>query len=308
MGQPISIEDSEGVYFITTRTSGSKLWLTKGGELERQILACLARYQEIHGVILYCFVVMGNHYHLIAKFPRMNRAAFMRDFNSAVARLVGRHIGVHGRRSVWARRYACQMLPRSEDVRHWFFYAGLNPVSSGIVPKVSSYPSYNSWFDAVSGTGRKFRWINWSQFLMKKRYCPGLTPEECSKEYVLTYSRLPGYEDTPQAEYSEDLQKELACREAELVAERKAAGKGFLGLSRLAEQPLGATPKSTKTSTRHSKRPLVLTLCSSTRKKFLDAYFTILSRFKEASIALRTGGAAVPFPFGTYPPPGVVAV
>ena len=88
MAQPLSIESKDWVYFITTRTAGSRLWLVGNQGLENQILGYLGKYQQRYEAEIYGFILMGNHYHLMASFPKMNRALFMRDFNSAVARAV----------------------------------------------------------------------------------------------------------------------------------------------------------------------------------------------------------------------------
>jgi REP element-mobilizing transposase RayT len=306
MAQPLSIEDSEWTYLITTRTADSRLWFVNNNHLEQRILAALARYQQIHAVTLYAFVIMGNHYHILARFPKRNRALFMRDFNSAVARLVGRHVSTHGRRSVWARRYGYQVLLREEDIAHWFYYVALNPVSSGIVSSASQYPSYNSFFDTASEITRSYGWINWSKYLLNKRHHPKSQPEEFSKRYPLVFSRLPGYAAHSHTDYARVLTDELTSRQASLVSERKVSGKGFLGLNKYKAQAPGVRPRHTKTSTRYSIRPLILTLCSKTRKKFLKLYFSIRDAFQEASAAFCAGNLAVTFPDGTYPPPRLV--
>jgi len=303
MAQPLSIERPDWVYLITTRTSDSKLWLINNKRLEALILGALARYQEIYGVIIYGFILMGNHYHLLAKFPRCNRALFMRDFNSAVARIIGREVQVHGRRSVWARRYSYQVLLRPEDIRHWFYYIALNAVSSGLVASAVSYPGYNSFFDGARGITRTYRWIEWSKYLMKVRYNPKLTPDDFALEYKLNLTRLPGTEGLSPKEYQSSLMLELERRQQVLVQKRLGSGRGFLGLIGLKAQAIGSKPKSTKQSSRHSHRPLILTLCAETKRKFLDTYFSIKDLFKKASCAFCLGDLSVVFPKGTYPPP-----
>ena len=306
MGQPLSIEHKKWTSLITTRTAGSKLWFVGDKGLEKLILGALARYQEIHEVKLYGFTLMGNHYHLVAHFPKRNRAQFMRDFNSAIARLVGRYIEEHGRRSVWARRYAHQVLPRHKDIEHWFMYVAANPVSSGLVRSIEEYSGYNSFYDASLGIERQYTWIEWSKYLLKRRYNATVRPEDFSKEYTLRYSRLPGYEHLSGEEYHRELKAKLREREAQLVEERRASGKGFLGAKKLRAQALGAKPKSTKTSTRHSFRPLVLSLCAKTKRQFLKGYFATFDAFKQASQEFIGGNLTVDFPTGTYPPPRMV--
>jgi REP element-mobilizing transposase RayT len=303
MSQPLSIEDRDWVFLITTRTAASRLWLINNKKLEYSILASLARYQHIHSAVIYAFILMGNHYHLLASFPKRNRALFMRDFNSAVARLVGRHVSAHGRRSVWARRYSYQVLLRNEDIFHWFYYVALNPVSSGIVKSIRRYPSYNSFSDAAAGRSNSYRWIDWSKYLMKRRHEPGAKPETFSKEYPLILSRLPGYESLSPEAYRYAMHKELNARENSLLQERRRKHSGFLGEKKLKGQASGSSPRTTKTSARYSFRPLVLTLCAKTKKRFLELYFSICKAFKEASAAFRSGDSTALFPAGTYPPP-----
>jgi len=308
MAQPLSIEDPTATYLITTRTAGSKLWFINNPELEYKILAALARYQSIYQVIIYSFILMGNHYHLEARFPNANRALFMRDFNSAVARLVGRAYDIHGRGSVWARRYSYQILPRTEDIKHWFYYVALNPVSSGLVENPKDYPSYNSYFDSIAGKNRTYKWINWSMYLMKKRYDENLKPEDCTTEYTLTFSRLPGFEELTQPEFQNRMQEELYERTKELIQSRFKEGKGFATKEKLLCQEIGSAPKHTKLSTRTSFRPLVLTLCMETKQQFLSLYFSIKELFTKASEAFRKGIYDVAFPVGTYPPPTLSAI
>lgn len=306
MGQPLSIENEEWVSLITTRTACSRLWFINNPELENQILGCLARYQNIYEVILYGFVIMGNHYHLLARFPKCNRALFMRDFNSAVARLVGRNVNEHGRRSVWARRYAHQVLPREEDILHWFLYVALNPVSSGIVRDIHEYDSYNSFFDAKNGIRRKYMWYNWSQYLMSKRCNSDAKLEDFGTEYTLTFSRIPGYHGLPHNRYEANLNRLALARQDEIVKDRLSIGKGFLGAERRRQQRPGTVPRYTKLSSRNSPRPLVLTLCKAARRRFLDLYFLIRDRFDQVSALFRAGRLTQVFPKGTYPPPRLV--
>lgn len=305
MTQPLSIENPDWTYLITTRTAGSRLWFTKNPELEQRILGSLARYQEIHEVRFFAFVMMGNHYHLIAQFPKRNRALFMRDFNSAVARLVGRHVKSHGRRAVWARRYAYQVLPRDEDIRHWYYYCALNPVSSGITETIEEYRNFNSHFDSIRGIERTYKWVDWSAYLMKSRGAKPVSPEQFSREYTLRFSRLPGYGDLSQEEYGSRTSAILEERRVEAVLKRRNRGEGFLGWERASLQKPGAMPRATKTSKRNSHRPLVLSRCNATRAAFLRLYFQIRATYRAVSAAFRQGEAAL-FPTGTYPPPRLV--
>ena len=86
MGAMIKPEFENEFVFLTSRTMLSRLWFVPKRALHDFFLSALARYQEMHKVELYAFVLMENHWHGLARFPHNNRAAFMRDLNSMIAR------------------------------------------------------------------------------------------------------------------------------------------------------------------------------------------------------------------------------
>lgn len=303
MSQPLSIENKEEIAFITSRTAGSKLLLINNKGLEQKILSCLARYQEIYSVVIYGFIIMGNHYHLIAKFPKMNRAIFMRDFNSMTARIISKYANVYGRRSIWGRRYAKQALPRYEDVENWFFYLCLNPISSKLVNNIEDYTSYNSFNDSVNGIEKEYSWLDWTKFMKAKRSNSNISDKHFTSFHKLVFTRLPGYEQMQKHSYINLMGSKLSERSKELVVKFNLVGKRFLGKKNLAKQKLGSIPKNSKISNRYSFRPLVLSLCKKTKSLFLENYFTIYNSYKELSILFRNGNFKIRFPSGTYPPP-----
>jgi REP element-mobilizing transposase RayT len=303
MAQDLSIEYPDDVVFITTRTIGSKLWFVNNPPLEEKIKAFLAKYANEYGALLYAFVLVGNHIHIEAKFPQRNRSAFIRDFNSMVARLVNTHCDTFIDGRLWARRARTQVVPNDEDVLHWFFYAALNPVSSGLVERISDYPSYNSFSDAIAGITQTYKLVDWTDYNNRRRYNSKLTIKECTHSYELRYERLPGYEDMSRQEYKKLMLTELEKRRVEAVEKRRLAGKGFAGEKALKATVPGSCPHSTKTSMRHSRRPLVLTLCKVTRAQFLEQYFNLLRWYKDASKQFRGGELLVEFPPRTYRPP-----
>ena len=61
MGAMIKPEFEDEYVFLTSRTMLSRLWFVPKKELHEFFIAALARYQEIHKVELYAFVLMGNH-------------------------------------------------------------------------------------------------------------------------------------------------------------------------------------------------------------------------------------------------------
>ena len=301
MPHDLRIESLEHSSFITTRTYGSRLWFVNNKELEERILAYLAKYQEVYGVVIYHFVLLGNHFHLLADFPRLNRACFMRDFNGMVSKLTRRHVPRFNEGMLW-RRYRCQAVCKDSDRLRTFLYGALNPVSSGLVPRLSEYQGYNGCFDAINGISRTFKVVDWRNYRDKKRFNSKLSIKEFTKTYSLTYTRLPGYEKLAQNEYEAFMREAIEERRLEIIQERTKEGKGFAGPDVLAKTEPGTEPHSTKTSSRHSARPLILTRCLETKRAFIDMYFRVRAKFTECYELLKQGAKDVSFPPGTYPP------
>ena len=302
MSHDISFEHPEFVFFATIRTICSRLWFINNPALEERILAYLARYVERHGVTLYYFVLMGNHYHLIARFSRGNKAAFFRDLNSIIAKLTNGKVEVFEGGRLWARRVRTQVLPNNADIEERFFYAALNPVGAGLVKRISDYRAYNAFSDSVLNRKRKFKVVDWDDYNNRKRFNASLTIAQCTSVHTLAYTRLPGYEALSKQEYVSMMFRKLEQRNNILIEERAKKGVGFASPAALLKQAPGSKPRTTKTAGRRTPRPLVLTSCRDTRKRFLDWYFSLLASFRIASQKFRQGKIRTVFPYGTYRP------
>lgn len=225
----------------------------------------------------------------------------MRDLNSSIARAVPRYTNHPGGR-VFARRYSNEFLPGAPDIEEYFFYTVLQPVQDGLVPKISEYPGYNCFHDAVHGIKRKFKVVRWAEYNSARRRDPSLSKRDFTDTVTLQYERLPGYEHLSQKEYANLMMRKLENRRLALNAERAKQGLGYVGRERLLELVPGTLPRNTKTSTAKSHRPRVLSVCPIRRKDCLEWYFAIYFMFKECSRRYRQGELSVVFPDGTYPP------
>ena len=304
MSQPLRIEAPELHSLLTTRTRSSELWFSNQQLFEKTTLGFLAKYQEKYQAELYAFVFQGNHYQSVARFPGENRACFMRDLNSIIARVANSLIpGRPERGSLWGRRYSEEKLPNPEDIEEYFFYCALQAVHAGLCEHPFQYPGYNSFHDAVSGKKRTFEVVDRAGYNERLRWDRRAKIKDFTKKVTLKYRRLPGYEGLSQADYKAMMLEKLEQRRKKLVAERKAEGLGFIGRRALLAQAPGALPKKTKTSTRTSHRPLVLTKDRETRRAILSWYFAIKAAHLEASRKFRQGIIDVIFPPFTYRPP-----
>ena len=270
-------------------------------ELEGAILGYAARYATRYEVKLYALSVEGNHIQKVAGFPRGNRAYFMRDFNSAIARAVPRFQSEYAGGRFWARRYSSEYLVGSPDVEDKFFYTVLQPVNDGLVDDIKDYPGYNCFEDAITGAERQYKVVKWKEFNDARRWDPSVSIDEFTELCTLRYERLPGYEHLTQAEYGALMRKKLEERTKEVLLARN--GKPCLGAARLKEVRPGTRPKKTKTSGPRDHRPRVLSKNAERRATGKAWYFWIYFEYKKASRRYRAGEPNVEFPEGTYKPP-----
>lgn len=301
MGYHARIESCEIPTFQTTRTRGSELWFVNNPRLEEAILGYAAKYAARYSVKLYALAIEGNHIHFPAKFPKANRAHFMRDFNSAVARAVPRYQESYLRGRLWARRYSAEYLPGPEDLEEQFFYTVLQPVQDGLVDSIYDYPGYNCFEDAILGRGRTFKVIRWKEYNDARRWNKSVSIRDFADWVELRYERLPGYEGVPVLEYARMMRAKLRKRTADIIATR--GGKKSVGKERLKQRIPGSLPYSTKTSTVTSHRPRVLSRDDARRAAGKAWYFGIYFQFRESSSRYRAGELTVVFPAGTYRPP-----
>ena len=296
------MEDPDFGNLITTRCRNSEMWFANNRPVEAAALGYLAKYRQRYGVKLYAFALEGSHTHKVAVFPNNNRSDFQRDFNSTTARAVTRLTPHHPGGGIWQRRYSQEFLPDDKDIEEWFFYVALQPILDGLVEKLSEYPFYNFFDDAVWGIERKFQVVNWEKYHKAKLRNPRVRKRDFTEEFTLKYERLPGYEHLPQKEYAHLMYDKLEQRRITEIAKRRAKGQGFMGREALLQVKPGTPARNPKTSTRTSHRPRVLSVCPERRKKCTSWYFNNHFAYKDCSRRYRAGELTVEFPPGMYKP------
>jgi hypothetical protein len=301
MGYHQRIESADVASFQTTRTRNSELWFINNPDLEGAILGYTARYVTRHEIKLYALAIEGNHTQFVAHFPLANRANFMRDFNSSIARAVIRYQTNYPGGGLWARRYSAEYLPGEQDIENLFFYTVLQPVNDGLVNDIRDYPDYNCFEDAINGVTRKYKVVKWKEYNDARRWNKDVSIDDFTEICTLTYARLPGYEHLTQSEYATHMRRKLKKRTEDIIRKRK--GKPSMGAKRLKLLKPGARPIKTKTSGRKDHRPRVLSNNHQRRSSGETWYFEIFFRYKKASKCYRSGEPNVKFPKGTYKPP-----
>lgn len=295
------IETSHVATFQTTRTLHSRLWFVNNPDLEEAILGYAAKYAARYAVKLYAMAIEGNHIQFPALFPKANRAQFMRDFNSSVARIVPRYQRNHPGARFWARRYSAEYLPGPDDIEEQFFYTVLQPVQDGLVDSIHEYPGYNCFDDAIHSRPRRFKVVRWKEYHDALRWDAKISVSDFTEYVELKYERLPGYENFSTAEYVRCMRRKLKERTEEILAKRQGATSA--GAKRLEQVAAGSLPNKTKTSTIKSHRPRILSKDDRRRAEGKAWYFSIYYDYRDKSEQYRNGFLEVCFPPGTYKPP-----
>jgi len=297
------IESKEHSNFITSRSRNSELWFVNNQALTEATLGYLAKFSLRYQAKVYAFAIEGNHIQMPVDFPEDNRSSFMRDFKSCVARSVTRHCPAFKGGTFWGRRYSNEFLPKAPDIEEYFFYTVLQPVNDGLVDKISEFPGYNCFEDAISGIKRKVKVIDWAEYNATKVYKKNVNILDYTEELEFEYSRLPGYENLSQKEYIKLMREKLELHRVESIRKRKERGiSQSLGKRRLLLITPGSLPKNSKRSDINSFRPRVLSSCPKRREKCLNWYFNTLKSYYAASLDYRSGNHKALFPQGTYKP------
>jgi putative transposase len=155
MARPLRIEFENALYHITARGFEKKTIFQNVSD-RKKFLYYLKENLERYNVILYAYVLMDNHYHLLIEtlLPNLNR--FMHDLNTSYSVYYNRHINRVG--PLFQGRYKSFLVDKESYLLELSRYIHLNPMRSGYVATAEKYPwsSYQTYLGL-----NKVEWINW---------------------------------------------------------------------------------------------------------------------------------------------------
>jgi putative transposase len=131
MGRPLRIKVPELTYHITSRTNGRRLFLKKKKDqkiLCRILKVCLLK----HGVVIYAFTPMMNHFHMLISFRKdSDLSKFMAEFKSTYAKYFNRRYDTSGH--FWGDRFRSTIVQDDSHALACLRYLDRNPVKAGLV-------------------------------------------------------------------------------------------------------------------------------------------------------------------------------
>src|SRR6202044_3779906 len=144
MPRRLRIEFEGAIYHVMARGNARQRIVRDDADRQR-LIEGLEQAVIRYGWELPCYVVMGNHLHLLVKTPRPNLGAGMQSFLPGYAIWSGRRWRRTGH--LFQGRYRAEMI--EDESYYWTVsrYIHLNPVRAGLVARPeqwewSSYPGY----------------------------------------------------------------------------------------------------------------------------------------------------------------------
>ncbi len=147
MARPLRIEYEGAVYHITARgDERGKIYFAKKDY--DKFLEYVAEAERKHGVLLHCYVLMSNHYHLILETPEANLSKAMHHINSSYTT----YINIKRKRvgHLFQGRYKAILVSKDNFLLELSRYINLNPVRARIVEKPEEY-LFSSYRTFVTG-------------------------------------------------------------------------------------------------------------------------------------------------------------
>jgi REP element-mobilizing transposase RayT len=128
MARPLRIQYPGAVYHVTCRgNERRKIFLDDDDR--RRFLTVLAESLAIYQVVLYGYVMMSNHFHIIVQTVRANLSEFMRRFNICYTGWFNYHHSVCGH--LYQGRYKALLVDADRYLLELSRYVHLNPVRVG---------------------------------------------------------------------------------------------------------------------------------------------------------------------------------
>ena len=289
MARPLRDLDPAHYHLITVRTQEARIWMVPSTSLVRVLGGILARYQEKFGMVLYAWVVLGNHLHLLVKAPEGNLDEFMENVLREIARRMNQRLERQG--AFWGRRYDDQVIKSLDDLEKALLYVATNPVHHGLIRDIRNWPGLHCFDALINGTVAEY------PFVFKSRKDSAGKP--VSTQHTLTLTQLPQFAKLSPSVRREKLIALIDKRQEEIRQERRADKKGFLTADDVRRQIPGRIPIAVS----RSPRPVCYTHCSETRQRYKADRREFRGQYAEASERFRLGQYRVAFPPYCFKPP-----
>ena len=278
-------------YLVTRRTWLRTFFLRPGPDVNRMFEYCLGEAAKKHNIDLIAWCAMSNHYHAVIYDPDGRVPAFIERFHKMLAKV----LSVHYRRfeSIWSRDQTClTRLVTMNDVFEKVVYVLSNPAAAHLVEDIVQYPGSSSW--NLMGHGAK-------TVQRPKAYFreDGRMPAQIELRAVAPR----GLRGESYGDWITRVRTAVKKRQSGLADERKKKAKKGRGGAVLGPAHILKTDPLSRPTTEAPRWRLRPHLACKDKERMREER-RALKEFREAytkmRIRLRSGGARVVFPEGTY--------
>jgi len=173
MPRKLLIRQNKFPYHVISRTN-NKTWFDIPIEIVWDITKESFNYaQKKHSVIIHCFVLMNNHYHLLLTTPNSNIDLFMCSFNLKLSQLIAKSSGYINQK--FSNRYKWSIVNTHCYLLNVYRYIYQNPVRAKISSDCISYKysslSYSSYESKIFNHQPHISYIKEKDWIEKRLGC-----------------------------------------------------------------------------------------------------------------------------------------
>ncbi len=164
MARQLRLEYEGAIYHVTVRSNGGEN-LFKGDKDRVYLLSRIKECSELHGVRVYLFCLMRNHFHLVIETPKANLSRFMQSVLTGYTVYFNLRHGRHGH--VTQGRYGARLVEGDDYLLKLSRYVHLNPVcvknmkGKPTAERLEALRKYRwSSYPGYSGTGARYELVD----------------------------------------------------------------------------------------------------------------------------------------------------
>lgn len=137
MGRPRAILQSEFPYNVSARCINRDWFEVPLDHVWEILCSELHLTAIIYNLKIHCFVLMGNHFHLIVSTPDANISVAMKRFMEVTSKRIGKQSNRINR--IWGARHYKTIIETYPYYMNAYKYIYFNPVRAGIVERCEDY-------------------------------------------------------------------------------------------------------------------------------------------------------------------------
>jgi putative transposase len=208
MSRPLRIQYPGAVYHITCRGNDRKEIFRDDGD-RGAFLDILRESQDIYQIVLFAWVLMENHFHLILETPLGNLDEFMRRFNISYTGYFNRKYQRAGH--LYQGRYKSLLVEKESYLSQLSRYIHLNPVRIKEIEPLSFGEKWKRLYT--------YRWSTLKGYLDEKKKVPGV-------DYGLILEEFGGESPAGRKAYGKRIREDI---KQEFDLSEKIVGGSILG-------------------------------------------------------------------------------